>query len=72
MPGEDGYALIRRVKAYERERGLRIPAVALTAYARDEDRRRALRAGYETHVAKPVDGDELSAAIANLARWRGR
>jgi CheY-like chemotaxis protein len=72
MPGQDGYALIRRVKAYERDRGGRIPAVALTAYARDEDRRRALRAGYETHVAKPVDGDELSAAIANLARWRGR
>jgi CheY-like chemotaxis protein/anti-sigma regulatory factor (Ser/Thr protein kinase) len=72
MPGEDGYALIRRVKAYERERGLRIPAVALTAYARDEDRRRALRAGYETHVAKPVDGDELGAAIANLARWLQR
>jgi PAS domain S-box-containing protein len=54
MPGEDGYSLIRRVREWARERGVFIPAVALTAYGRVEDRMRALQAGFQMHVAKPV------------------
>ena len=67
MPGEDGYALIREVRALEKERGVHIPAAALTAYARDEDRTRAIAAGYETHVAKPVGPNELVMTVAGLA-----
>jgi len=66
MPVEDGYSLIRRVREWERERGAHIPAVALTAYGRGEDRVRALRAGFQTHVAKPVDPDELTTVIMSL------
>jgi PAS domain S-box-containing protein len=66
MPVEDGYSLIRRVRESERARGAHIPAVALTAYGRAEDRARALRAGFQTHVAKPVDPDELTAVIMSL------
>jgi PAS domain S-box-containing protein len=68
MPGEDGYELIRRVRALPADRGGRTPAVALTAYARTEDRLRAMRAGFEMHVAKPVELTELIVVIANLAR----
>jgi PAS domain S-box-containing protein len=68
MPGEDGYELIRRVRALAADRGGRTPAVALTAYARTEDRLRAMRAGFEMHVAKPVELTELIVVIANLAR----
>ena len=71
MPGEDGYALIRRVRALEQERGLHIPAAALTAYARDEDRQRILAAGYEVYVAKPAGPAELVAAVAGLAEQAG-
>src|SRR5439155_24098080 len=67
MPGEDGYALIRKVRALASEDGGRIPAAALTAYAGVEDRRRALLAGYQAHVAKPVAPAELVAVIAHLA-----
>jgi len=67
MPGEDGYALIRRVRALASEDGGRIPAAALTAYARVEDRRRALLAGYQAHVPKPVAPAALVAVIARLA-----
>lgn len=66
MPGEDGYALIRKVRALDAEQGGRIPAVALTAYARAEDRKQALLAGFQLHVPKPADPAELAAAIANL------
>jgi signal transduction histidine kinase/ActR/RegA family two-component response regulator len=66
MPGEDGYALIRKVRAWEAERGVRIPAVALTAYARVEDRLEALKAGYNMHVPKPVEPVELAVVIASL------
>ena len=55
MPGEDGYALLSRVRALAAEEGGLVPAVALTAYARADDRRRALAAGYQVHLAKPVD-----------------
>ena len=67
MPGVDGYELMRRVRGLPPERGGRVPAVALTAYARAEDRLRALRAGYQTHVAKPVEPDELIAVVASLS-----
>lgn len=69
MPGEDGYELIRRVRELPPEAGGRTPAVALTAYARTEDRLRAMRAGFEMHVSKPVELTELVVIIANLA-WR--
>jgi PAS domain S-box-containing protein len=69
MPGEDGYELIRKVRALPRERGGRTPAVALTAYARTEDRLRALAAGYQMHVPKPVEPTELLTVVATLAAW---
>ncbi len=67
MPEEDGYSLIEKVRVLEAQRGGRIPAVALTAYAAPEDRRRALAAGYELHVPKPVTPEELVTAVANLS-----
>jgi PAS domain S-box-containing protein len=72
MPVEDGYDLIRRVRELPAERGGRTPAAALTAFARGEDRRRALRAGFQMHVAKPVDLQELATVVASLARGVGR
>ena len=66
MPGENGYELIRRVRALPAERGGRVPAAALTAYAGPKDRRRALLAGFHTHLAKPVEPDELLAVVASL------
>jgi PAS domain S-box-containing protein len=71
MPGEDGYELIRRVRSLPDEAGGRTPAVALTAYARTEDRLRALRAGFEMHAAKPVELTELVVIISNLTRRSG-
>lgn len=70
MPEEDGLAFIRRVRALTREEGGRVPAVALTAYARLEDRTRALRAGFNAHVAKPVEPNELLAVLSSLANTR--
>jgi CheY-like chemotaxis protein len=70
MPDQDGYDLIRQV----RDRGFShqdLPAIALTAFARSEDRRRALLAGFQMHVAKPVDPHEIVAAIAALAGRTG-
>jgi CheY-like chemotaxis protein len=66
MPGEDGYALIRQVRALPDAHGGRTPAVALTAFARNEDRKRALAEGFQMHVAKPVEPAELTAAVAEL------
>jgi CheY-like chemotaxis protein len=71
MPVEDGYELIRKIRAREPERGGLIPAVALTAYARDEDAQRAIEAGYHAHVPKPVEPGELAVAVANIAGRRG-
>jgi CheY-like chemotaxis protein len=68
MSGEDGYDLIRKVRALTEEEGGKLPAVALTAYAGEEDRKQALAAGFEMHLAKPVDPEELAAAISSLAR----
>jgi CheY-like chemotaxis protein len=67
MPGEDGYGLIRQVRALSSERGGSTPALALTAYTRAEDRLHALSAGYQIHLAKPITGRELAASVANLA-----
>ena len=67
MPGEDGYALIRKVRALDPSEGGRTPAVALTAYGRTQDRIRSLAAGYSMHVPKPVDPGELTAIIASVA-----
>jgi CheY-like chemotaxis protein len=72
MPGENGYSLIRRIRALPSERGGRVPAAALTAYARSEDRIAALTAGFQLHLSKPVAGPELAAVVASLARRRGR
>ena len=66
MPNEDGYELIRRVRELPAESGRKMPAIALTAYARVEDRMQALRAGYQMHVPKPVELAELVAVAASL------
>ncbi|HEY2365440.1 MAG TPA: ATP-binding protein [Polyangiaceae bacterium] len=68
MPGESGYDLIRQVRALPPERGGDVPAAALTAYVRPEDRRKVLGAGFMMHVPKPVDPAELVAVVAALAR----
>ncbi|MBD2063470.1 ATP-binding protein [Funiculus sociatus GB2-A5] len=67
MPEEDGYSLIRKVRSLSLERGGSIKAVALTAYAREEDQQRAISAGFQMHVAKPVEPAELVAAVSSLA-----
>jgi signal transduction histidine kinase len=67
LPGEDGYSMIRKVRARGAERGGNLPAAALTAYARSEDRVRALSAGFQMHLSKPIDPAELVATIAALA-----
>ncbi|HEX8773897.1 MAG TPA: ATP-binding protein [Pyrinomonadaceae bacterium] len=71
MPGEDGYQLISRVRALPFGRGGSTPAVALTAYAREEERRRALDAGFQVHVSKPIKPSELVAVVAGLAGQTG-
>jgi CheY-like chemotaxis protein len=67
MPGEDGYQFICSLRKLPLARGGRIPAIALTAYARSEDRIRAMRSGFQVHVSKPVEPPELTAAVAGLA-----
>jgi len=71
MPDMDGYELIRRVRRLRPEEGGRTPALALTAYAREEDRRRAIRAGFQSHLAKPAAPDELAEVVASLAGRTG-
>lgn len=71
MPGEDGYELIRQVRSLPLEEGGGIPAAALTAYARSEDRLKALTSGFQMHVAKPVEPIELAAVVASLAGKTG-
>jgi CheY-like chemotaxis protein len=72
MPGTDGYQFMRMVRALPDEEGGRTPAVAATAFARGEDRTKALLSGYQAHLAKPVDANELVAAVATLAGRTGR
>jgi len=67
MPEEDGYFLIREVRSLAASAGGRIPAVALTAYAGDQERDRAINAGFQTHIAKPVKPVQLALIVANLA-----
>jgi CheY-like chemotaxis protein len=66
MPDEDGYTLLRRLRAWEHKHGLYTPAVALTAYARSEDRKRALMTGFQMHVTKPAEPDELAVVLASI------
>jgi signal transduction histidine kinase/DNA-binding response OmpR family regulator len=68
LPNQDGYAFIRQVRAGEGDGPHHVPALALTACARTEDRGRVLASGYQMHVAKPVEPDQLIAAVASLAR----
>ena len=68
MPGEDGYALIRKIRERPRERGGAVPAVALTAYAKVEDRVSILHAGFQMYLSKPADPNELVAVVASLAK----
>ncbi|HEX5085954.1 MAG TPA: CheR family methyltransferase [Blastocatellia bacterium] len=67
MPVEDGYDLMKKIRAREPERGGLIPALALTAYARAEDARQAFEAGYQAHIPKPVEPGELAKTVASLA-----
>ena len=67
MPIEDGYSLIRKVRQLTAEPAKKMPAIALTAYARTEDRMRAIAAGFQMHVPKPVEPAELATVIASLA-----
>ena len=71
MPDVDGYELLRRVRALGHARGGRVPAIALTAFARSEDRTRALRAGFLVHVSKPVEPAELVATVASVVGRTG-
>ncbi len=68
MPEEDGFSLIGKIRNLSVDQGGALPAIALTAYARTEDRTQALRAGFQMHIAKPIDAQELVQAIANLAK----
>jgi PAS domain S-box-containing protein len=68
MPGEDGFAFIQKVRTFAPEDGGNIPAAALTAYAREEDRQRARSAGYQIHIPKPVDPTKLATVVAGLAK----
>jgi PAS domain S-box-containing protein len=72
LPEVDGYELVRRIREEEKASGLRTPAVALTAFARIEDRVKALAAGYQMHVAKPVEPGELLTIVASLAGFMDR
>jgi PAS domain S-box-containing protein len=67
MPEQDGYDLIRAVRSWGPGQGGDVPAAAVTAFARDEDRRQAFQAGFQSHIAKPVDPSHLIAAVAHLA-----
>jgi CheY-like chemotaxis protein len=71
MPDQDGYDLIREVRSREPERGGKIPAVAITAYTGAEARMRALKAGFQMYVAKPVDPDGLIAIVTSLSKMPG-
>ncbi len=68
MPLEDGYSLIRKVRQLSAEQGGQIPAIALTAYARAEDRTRAIASGFQMHIPKPVEPAELATVVASLAK----
>src|SRR5262249_36613279 len=66
LPGEDGYELIRKVREWEQHSGTWTPAIALTGYARTKDRMRALVAGYQMHVAKPIEPVEFALVVSGV------
>jgi CheY-like chemotaxis protein len=66
MPEVDGYMLMRKVRALSAERGARLPAIALTAYAGEYNQQQAIAAGFQLHISKPVEPEELVRAIATL------
>ncbi len=66
MPEQDGYELIRQLRQLSTEAGGQVPAIALTAYARDDDRLRALSAGFQMHIVKPIEPNDIAAAAAHL------
>lgn len=68
MPGMDGYEFIRQVRKLPRDRGGQIPAIALTAYAGETDHEKAIAAGFDLHMSKPVEPDQIIEAIANLVK----
>jgi PAS domain S-box-containing protein len=70
MPEKDGFQLIREVRRFPATQGGKTPAVALTGFAHSEDRTKAMLAGYQMHLSKPVQSHELIAAIANLTEWK--
>jgi len=67
MPFENGYSLIRRIRGLKPEQGSRTPAVAVTAFVTPDDRARALNAGFQVHVSKPIHPEELARIVASLA-----
>ena len=70
MPEIDGYMLVKQVRSWSLERGAEIPAIALTAYAGEYDQKRALSAGFQAHVSKPAEPDQLIAIVVQLAKAR--
>lgn len=68
MPLEDGYSLIQRIRSDRDPATKKLPAIALTAYAREEDRQQAIKVGFQTHLAKPVDPEALAIAISRIVR----
>ena len=70
MPGEDGYALLKKIRALPPERGGRTPAIALTAHSLVQDRLQSLRAGFQSHVPKPVVPEELVEVVASIIHLR--
>ena len=70
MPEKDGYQLIREVRSLPATQGGKTPAIALTALVHSQDRTKAMLAGYQMHLSKPVEARELIAAIANLTQWK--
>jgi CheY-like chemotaxis protein len=72
MPDDDGYTLIRKVRALDTDHGGNVPALALTAFSRSEDRKQALSAGFHGHLSKPADPVDLVTTVANLSKDRPR
>jgi CheY-like chemotaxis protein len=72
MPVIDGYQFLRQVRQLPPDAGGQVPAIALTAFARSEDRTRAMMAGYQVHIAKPIEAQELVATVGSLTGRTGR
>jgi CheY-like chemotaxis protein len=71
MPGQDGYSLVQELRRLPADQGGRMPAIALTAYAGEDDRRRSMEAGFQAHLLKPVNAGELISAVNRLGRGNG-